>query len=266
MREQLQRVAMHRNQEVLTRLHFSPVPVSSLGNWIPDVLYYWRCSGRGCGFSQVVFKSEGWNIPIVVKRLDARYDWLMARGEPRSYRLVDAGDGCGASPSVAGALAWVSEGNCSFFTKVHSMARSNASGVLVYALPGNPIRDMNCVGGECDTTLAIPAAMVHREAPVARALEVGQPVYASFQDTPAPNFFIGIDHQGALAEMGWFTFPSFSFLNWQAQWFDFDAALKVKLQSPAKVISVFDKVPMLGEKGAVATVDLPIGNFTRGLI
>lgn len=51
------------------------------------------------------------------------------------------------------------------------MAKSNASGVLVYALPGNPIQDMNCVEDECDTTLDIPAAMVHMEGSVAQALE-----------------------------------------------------------------------------------------------
>lgn len=51
------------------------------------------------------------------------------------------------------------------------MAKSNASGVLVYALPGNPIQDMNCVKDECDTTLDIPAAMVHLEPSVAQALQ-----------------------------------------------------------------------------------------------
>lgn len=51
------------------------------------------------------------------------------------------------------------------------MAKSNASGVLVYALPGNPIQDMNCVKDECDTTLEIPAAMVHLEVSVAEALQ-----------------------------------------------------------------------------------------------
>ncbi|XP_077950753.1 uncharacterized protein LOC120810644 isoform X2 [Gasterosteus aculeatus] len=254
MREQLQRVAVLRNKEVLSRLHFSPVPVFALGNWIPNVLYYWR----GRVFSQVVFKSEGWKMPIVVKRLNARYDWLAARGEPRSYQLLGAGDGCEPSPSVAGALAWVSEGNCSFFTKVQSMAQSNASGVLVHALPGHPIQDMNCGGDDCNATLTIPAAMVHLEASVAQALECGQTVFASFQNTPSPTFFIGIDHQGALAEMGGFIYPSFSFVNWQAQWFDFYADLQTKLQSPAKVISVFDKVQMQGEEGAVATVHLPI--------
>ncbi|XP_018541098.1 uncharacterized protein si:dkey-256h2.1 [Lates calcarifer] len=259
MRDQLQRAAMHSKKEVLSRLHFSPVPVFALGNWIPNVLYYWGCMGRNCGLSQVVFTSKGWNMPIIVKRLDSRYDWIMARWGQMSYQLIDAGTGCDPSPSVAGAVAWVSEGNCSFFTKVQAMAKSNASGVLVYALPGNPIQDMNCVEAECYTQLGIPAAMVHLESSVAQALRFGQKVNVSFQTTPSPNFFIGIDQQGALAEMGWFLYPTFSFINWQAQWFDFAADLHAKLKNPAKVVSVLDKVQMHGEKGAVATVDLPLG-------
>lgn len=31
---------------------------------------------------------------------------------------MDAGDGCESSPSIEGAVAWLSEGNCSFFDKV----------------------------------------------------------------------------------------------------------------------------------------------------
>lgn len=254
MRDQLQQVATRSSKkEVLSRLHFSPVPVFALGNWIPGLLYDW-----GSRLSQAVFTSEGWKMPLIVKRLDARYDWL-TRWTQTSYQLMDAGDGCEASPSMVGAVAWVSEGNCSFFTKVQSMAKSNASGVLVYALPGNPIQDMNCVEEECDTTLTIPAAMVHLEPSVAQALRVGQLVYVSFQSTPSPSFFFGIDPQGALAEMGGFLYPSFSFINWQAQWFDFYVDLQTKLQSPAKVVPVFDKVLMQGEKGAVATVTLPLG-------
>ncbi|KAK2809769.1 hypothetical protein Q5P01_000494 [Channa striata] len=246
-------------KEVLSRLHFSPVPVFALGNWIPNVLYNWYCRTSPCGLSQAVFTCNGWNLPVIVKRLDARYDWLMGRWARRSYQLIDAGDGCDPSPSVAGAVAWVSEGNCSFFTKVQSMAKSNASGVLVYALPGNPIQDMTCVGDECYTPLGIPAAMVHLEPSVAQALRFGQKVNVSFQTTPSPNFFIGIDQHGVLAEMGYFLYPTFSFINWQAQWFDFYADLQLQLQNPAKVVPVFDKVQMQGDKGAVATVNLPPG-------
>ncbi|XP_035529090.1 LOW QUALITY PROTEIN: uncharacterized protein si:dkey-256h2.1 [Morone saxatilis] len=219
MREQLQRAAVqHSKKEVLSRLHFSPVPVFALGNWIPAVFYYWGCTSRNCVLAQAVFTSEGWNMPVVIKRLDARYDWLMARWSQKSYRLMDAGDGCHPSPLVEGAVAWVSEGNCSFFTKVQSMAKSNATGVLVYALPGNPIQDMNCDGHECDTPLSIPAAMVHLEPSVAQALRFGQSVVVSLQNTPSPGFFFSVDQQGALAEIGWFLYPSFSFINWQAQW------------------------------------------------
>ncbi|XP_070823210.1 uncharacterized protein [Chaetodon trifascialis] len=256
MREQLQRVAMHSKKEVLSRLHFSPMPVFTLGNWIPLVLYYWGCSSR---LAQAVFTSEGWHMPVVIKRLDARYDWLGTRWGQRSYQLMDAGDGCEPSASLAGAVAWVSEGNCSFFTKVQNMAKSNASGVLVYALPGNPIQDMNCVGDECNTALSIPASMVHTEPSVTQGLQSGQLLYVSFQYSPSPSAFFCIDHQGALAEMGGFLYPSFSFVSWQAQWFDFYADLQSKIQNPAKVVSVFDKVNMQGEKGAVATVDLPLG-------
>lgn len=264
MREQLHRAAVdsHR-KEVLTRLHFSPLPVFALGNWIPNVLYYWGCMGHNCGLSQAVFTSDGWKMPIVIKRLDARYDWLMGRWSANTYQLSDAGDGCAPLPALGGAVAWVSEGNCSFFTKVRNMAKSNASGVLVYALPGNPIQDMNCDEDECFFPLSIPAAMVHQEVSVEQAFRSKQVVNVSFQTTPSPNFFIGIDQKGALAEMGWFLYPSFSFINWQAQWFEFSAGLQSKLQSPAKIVPVFDQVTMQGDKGAVATVDLPsdVGDF-----
>lgn len=58
----------------------------------------------------------------------------------------------------------------SFRPQVKNMAKSNATGVLVHAGPGNPIQDMNCVGDECSTPLGIPAAMVHCEPSVVQAL------------------------------------------------------------------------------------------------
>ncbi|XP_041648683.1 uncharacterized protein si:dkey-256h2.1 isoform X2 [Cheilinus undulatus] len=267
MREQVHRVALLRGKkEILSRLHFAPMPIFALGNWLPTVLYYWGCSSRSCLLSQAVFTSEEWKLPIVIKRLDARYDWLMTRWGPKSHQLVDAYDGCDTFPSVAGAVAWVSEGNCSFFTKVENMAKSNASGVLVYALPGNPLQDMNCEGDDCDTTLNIPASMVHFEPSVAQVLESGQPVFVTFQITPSPSGFFSIDPWGSLAEMGWFLYPSFSFINWQAQWFDFYAELQTKLQRPAKIIPIFDRELMQGEKGAVATVDLPLDMLEYDLL
>lgn len=57
-----------------------------------------------------------------------------------------------------------------FSPQIKAMADSKAVGVLVYALPGNPIQDMQCAGDECNTTLNIPAAMLHYEPAVAQAL------------------------------------------------------------------------------------------------
>uniref|UniRef100_A0A8C6TMP4 Si:dkey-256h2.1 n=1 Tax=Neogobius melanostomus TaxID=47308 RepID=A0A8C6TMP4_9GOBI len=255
MKEQLGFVSQ---RGTLSRLHFSPVPVFALGNWIPAVLNSWGCTTHNCGLSQAVFTSGEWKMPVIVKRLDARYDWLTKRWGQRSYRLVDAGDGCVPSPGVEGAVAWVSEDGCSFFTKVQSLAKSNVSGVLVYAGPGKPIRDMTCEGAECDPpALDVPAAMVHLEPSVVQALRLGQSVNVSFQATPSPKFFICIDQQGALVEMGGFLYPTFKFINWQAQWFDFHTRLLSALQIPATVLSVFDRVQMQGQRGARATVHLP---------
>ncbi|KAG5856646.1 uncharacterized protein si:dkey-256h2.1 [Anguilla anguilla] len=256
MQEQIQRVAAHR-KDVLSRVHISPVPVHALGNWIPSVLYSWGCSGHNCGLDQVTFTSTEWDLPVVAKRLDARYDWLMGRWDQRSYSLIDAGDGCQPCATVSAAVAWVSEGNCSFFTKVRNMANSKAVGVLVYASLGSPIQDMNCEGEECFVPLSVPASMVHLEPSVVQALLKMQPVKVSFQTTPSPNFFFGIDQQGALAEMGWFLYPTFRFISWQAQWFDFSRQLQEQLRSPAQVLTVFDNAVMQGEGGATTAVNLP---------
>lgn len=41
--------------------------------------------------------------------------------------------------------------------------------------------------------------------------------------------------------------------------FDFYTELQAKLRTPAKVVPVFDKVMMQGERGAVAAVEMPQG-------
>ncbi|KAF7692019.1 uncharacterized protein si:dkey-256h2.1 isoform X1 [Silurus meridionalis] len=260
MREQVYRVAAaaaHRGKEILSRLHFSPVPVYALGNWIPRVLYSWGCGGHNCGLAQAVFTSPEWKVPVIVKRLNARYDWLSGRWEQSQYVVVGAGDGCEPFPAAAGAVAWVSESSCSFFTKIKAMEDSKAVGVLVYVLPGNPIQDMNCDGDECNTTLKIAASMLHFEPAVSQALSSGKRVNVTFQVTPSPNFFFAIDQQGALAEMGWFLYPTFRFLSWQAEWFDFDSSLLQRMKHPAAVVPVFNNTLMQGEAGARAVVKLP---------
>ena len=50
----------------MSRLHFSPVPVSALGNWIPAVLNSWGCTRHRCGLAQAAFTSEGKVVVVVV--------------------------------------------------------------------------------------------------------------------------------------------------------------------------------------------------------
>lgn len=69
-----------------------------------------------------------WSLPLIVKRLNSRYDWLNGRWGHMQYVLVGAGDGCEPFPAAAGAVAWVSESGCSFFTKVRrEMGRDETS-------------------------------------------------------------------------------------------------------------------------------------------
>lgn len=111
------------------------------------MLYSWGCGGHNCGLAQAVFTGPGayalftnkiqiqnpcviltvtrshsrlseWKVPVITKRLNARYDWLNGRWENKQYVVVGAGDGCEPFPAAAGAVAWVSESGCSFFTKV----------------------------------------------------------------------------------------------------------------------------------------------------
>nr|XP_005999526.1 PREDICTED: uncharacterized protein LOC102348151 [Latimeria chalumnae] len=267
MKYQIEKEVMRsKKKDLLSRLHFVPIPVYELGNWIPDLLYSWRCRPCNCGLNQAVFNSPGWEMPIVVKRLDARYDWLMKYWSLDTYLVKDAGDGCKTVPEVKGAVAWVSEeGNCSYFVKVKNMEQSGAAGVLVYAGPGKAIQDMDCIGTECYYRLNIPAAMVHFETDVMDALRGQKQLNVSFQKTFSPNNFFGFDMEGKLAETGCFLYPTFKFLVWQAQWFVYEGSLLEKLTKPAYVVNIFNDTIMQGDKGAVATVELPkdISSFDK---
>ncbi|XP_032898127.1 uncharacterized protein LOC116986660 [Amblyraja radiata] len=254
---------IQRIKNLLSRLHFVPTPVFALGNWIAAVFYSWRCQGHNCGFSQVVFSSPDLKLTIIGKRLDARYDWLTKSWKSVPYILVDGSDGCNITSDVRGAVALVSdEGNCSYFTKIKNMADSEASGVLVYVSLGRPLQDMNCEGVECHTTINIPASMIHFQQDVINLLRNHIKVNVNFQHTPSPMFFFGINMERKLAELGWFLYPSFNFIIWQAEWFTYIKNLEAKLRRPAFVMHVFNDTRMQGDTGVVATIDLPEDIFS----
>ena len=63
---------------------------------------------------------SGSEFPVVLKRIDARYDWLPspAKFGNKTLPLVFAEDGCDKDPRVAGAIALVSDVGCTFYKKV----------------------------------------------------------------------------------------------------------------------------------------------------
>lgn len=68
--------------------------------------------------------------------------------------------------------------------------------------------------------LKLPATMVSYETgqKLVALTKSGKTVYARFQHTPTRNFFLAVDEQGKLQEVGWLLFPSMRFLTYQAEW------------------------------------------------
>ncbi|XP_077988926.1 uncharacterized protein LOC144443344 [Glandiceps talaboti] len=236
------------------------MPTYHLGNWLPSVFKYYACQDHGCGYDQIKFDiTESKATPVVMKRLDARYDWLPSPvsvfGE-KPTQIVSAGNGCQSREDTKGKIAFISnDGECSYFSRVSNMQKSGALGVIVYANPGGYVQDMNCHGDECRNILQIPATMIPYAAAILYQLTIGK-VTATFQTTPSDNFYFGIDGKGKLAEIGWLLYPSFEFLGWQAQWFNFKTELYHNLSKEALVIDIFNYTIMQGE-GVLATAKLP---------
>ena len=100
---------------------------------------------------------------------------------------------------------------------------SGALGVLVYTTPDAPLVDMTCEGSECEQEIKIPGSMIPHNSGMSLLELLEQPyeVFVRFQHTPSRNFFVAIDEQGSLQEVGWLLYPSMIFLSYQAKWYVF---------------------------------------------
>ncbi|XP_032239840.1 uncharacterized protein LOC116619295 [Nematostella vectensis] len=273
------------------RLHFVELPVYELGNWIPYALNHWKCFGAGCALAQVAFKSEAGNIIRVSERLDARYDWLPSpHALSHNYTHLAVryyGDACHhvkftrksnkdkqnagdvdeqknakrkKKRKASGKIALVSAaGNCSLFTKIVHMSRADVDAVLIYQSANEPVEELSCKGHHCFFPLRVAASMIpHRDGMAIRdRLLAGEKLHASFQFTPQENYFLAIDGQGKLAEVGLFLYPSMMFMGYEAKWFNYKTDLIHNLTGSAKIIHVFNHTRMQGHTGAVANVILP---------
>ena len=95
-----------------------------------------------------------------------------------------------------------------------------ALGVIIYSEENVPLTEMKCINEECGQESNIPGSMITYESgqKILKMLEKGDKVYAKFQHTPTRNFFLAIDEQGKLQEVGWLLYPSMIFLTYQAEW------------------------------------------------
>ncbi|KAJ8320330.1 hypothetical protein KUTeg_001917 [Tegillarca granosa] len=203
--------------------------INELGNWIPSLLNQWQCVDHNCGLDQVVIQSENSLYPVVEKRHDARYDWLPNPASTfgnKTLQLVLTETGCQATSSVNGSVAMISMDGCSYFQKT--------------------LQDMNCNGSECGNQISIPATMIQLSQKTLTNFRIGGLTNITFQNTPSENFFMAIDNNGILSEVGWFLFPSMKFLIWQSQWFDYRAELDQKLSESSKVVKIFENQTLQG--------------------
>nr|XP_058954000.1 uncharacterized protein LOC131781372 [Pocillopora verrucosa] len=267
------------------RLHFASLPVYDFGNWIPYALMHWPCFGTGCALAQVVIKSQEGEVMLVTQRLDARYDWLPSPHnlihKGAHYRVAYYGNAChfksdweeenrdGVSDEThedqktkaqGGHIALVSPGgDCSYFTKIHNMNKVGVKAVIIYSEEDAPIKELSCKGHHCFKPLYTPASMIsHKDGiHIKHLLRAKMKLYVSYQFTPQENFFLGIDGQGKLAEVGLFLFPSMKFMAYEAKWFNYKTDLVHNLTGSAKIIHVFNHTLMEGKTGAVRNISLP---------
>ena len=90
----------------------------------------------------------------------------------------------------------------------------------MYTTPDKPLLDITCEGNECEEEMKTPGSMIPYESgrKILRLLEHSDEVYIKFQHTPSRNFFVAIDEQEKLQEVGWLLYPSMIFLSYQAKW------------------------------------------------
>lgn len=267
------------------RLHFVSLPLYNFGNWIPYSLMHWPCFGSGCALAQVVIKSTEGEVMLVAPRLDARYDWLPSPHglvhKHTRFQIVYHGNACHfqsnwgkrsqnnhdkktlksqRTKAIEGHIALVSPGgDCSFFTKIQHMSKAGISAVIIYSEEDEPIKELTCDSHHCFTPLHISASMIsHKDGMyIKHLLSAKMKLYVSYQFTPQENYFLGIDGQGKLAEVGLFLFPSMKFMAYEAKWFNYKTDLIHNVTGSARIIHVFNHTLMKGKTGAVKTVRLP---------
>lgn len=100
------------------------------------------------------------------------------------------------------------------------MSKAGVHAVITYPDEGKPIKELTCDHRQCFVPLHISASMIsHKDGVhIKNLLLANMKLYVSYQFTPQENFFLAIDGQGKLAEVGLFLYPSMKFLAYEAKW------------------------------------------------
>ena len=100
------------------------------------------------------------------------------------------------------------------------MSKAGVHAVILYPEEHKPIKELTCDGHHCFIPLHISASMIpHQDGVhIKKLLLANMKLYVSYQFTPQENFFLAIDGQGKLAEVGLFLYPSLKFMAYEAKW------------------------------------------------
>lgn len=100
------------------------------------------------------------------------------------------------------------------------MAHVKADGVLIIQEEGKTVKELTCFGKHCYFPLRIPASMLRHVdgIEIRNKILSGQKLHVTYQSTPTENFFMAVDGQGKLAEVGLFLYPSMMFIGYEAKW------------------------------------------------
>lgn len=100
------------------------------------------------------------------------------------------------------------------------MSQVKANGVLIIQEEGKTVKELTCVGKHCYFPLRIPASMLrhHDGIEIRNKILAGHKLHVTYQSTPTENFFMAVDGQGKLAEVGLFLYPSMMFMGYEAKW------------------------------------------------
>ena len=100
------------------------------------------------------------------------------------------------------------------------MSKVGVHAVITYPKEHKPVNEVTCDGHHCFVPLRLSASMISYDngVHIKKLLLAKMKLYVTYQFTPQENFFLAIDGQGKLAEVGLFLYPSMKFMAYEAKW------------------------------------------------